>query len=82
MRVKEYDPETCVTAAELRAMGVQLDATVPDCAWVPRSALKVGVGEARFDPEDRSRILVPATLTLEEPLRWIEVAVTVEGAGT
>jgi len=35
----DYDPKTCVTAEELRAMGVVFDADVPDCAWVPRASL-------------------------------------------
>lgn len=60
--MKEYDPGTCVTAEELRAMGLDLPETVPDCAWLPRASVKVGTGRARFDPEDRSRILVPVTV--------------------
>lgn len=33
----DYDPASCVTAGELRAMGCAVPEKVPDCAWVPKS---------------------------------------------
>lgn len=35
-----YDRATCVTALELRELGIPIPECVPDCAWVERSAVQ------------------------------------------
>lgn len=68
----KYTPETCITAGELRALGFTVQDDVPDCAWVPKYAIrptcdgvKVGETEKGFE----------AVFNLEttEPFRWIEM---------
>jgi hypothetical protein len=34
----EYDEVTCITAAELRWMGIAVPEDTPDVAWIPRAA--------------------------------------------
>lgn len=29
-----YDPDTCITAGELRGIGLDVPSSIPDCAWV------------------------------------------------
>lgn len=72
-----YDADTCITAGELRAMGCTLPDTIPDCGWVPRSAMIVStaVDKSRCDEQI---LAVDAKITLTEPFRWIEVPVIVK----
>jgi hypothetical protein len=35
----DYNPVTCITACELREIGLELPDEIPDCAWVPREAV-------------------------------------------
>ena len=37
----KYDPATCITAGELRSMGMKIPDTVPDCGWIPRFGIKM-----------------------------------------
>lgn len=39
MTDNEYDSEKCVTAGELRQLGIPIPEGIPDVAWVPRTAL-------------------------------------------
>jgi hypothetical protein len=76
----KYDKHTCITAAELRAMGMPVDESVPDCAWVLRSAMRFGqveVGEQVW-PHDPTVVHGSFTVSFTEPFRWVEVDVPVE----
>ena len=47
----EYDESTCITAGQLRAMGLDIKEYIPDCAWIPRYAMKISSGKVSGDPE-------------------------------
>lgn len=36
---QDYDEVTCITAGELRSMGINIAAEVPDVGWVKRSSV-------------------------------------------
>lgn len=68
----EYDAATCVTAAELRDLGLTLPESIPDCGWVTRSSLK-------FDAEKMGDLILSAKLVFSEPFRWINLTVRLDG---
>jgi hypothetical protein len=72
--VREYDPKTCITAAELRGLGVFIPEGIPDCAWAPRAAVHVDQGEVAFDGD---MLHWTATVRIDAPLRWVEVKLEV-----
>lgn len=74
---EEYDEVTCVTAGELRAMGLAVPASIPDVGWVPRSAVQITHGRPRLDA-DGVTLHIESTVTFAVPFRWVEAAVRVE----
>lgn len=80
----EYDPKIHITAGELRAAGATIPDNIPDCGWVPRSALTISrvvhVDPARV-PEDMGAGALPnieLVTSTTEPFRWIEIKGTIE----
>jgi hypothetical protein len=79
MTEPEYDERTCITAGELRGMGCEIPSDIPDCGWVPRSALRFGELACTSSPDDcktgvwKGRCMVDVV----EPFRWIELDVTI-----
>lgn len=73
----DYDPDTCITAAELRAMGIEVHESVPDVGWVPRAAMRMSAEPAEHTPEDIAAGLLrmDMAITFTEPFRWIELNV-------
>ena len=79
--MKTYDFELHVTAGELRALGADVSAEVPDCAYVPRASIRVG--EATEEPSDDPNVLaLSLPIDLDEPFRWVEVKLTLPRYGT
>lgn len=72
-KADDYDPATCITAGEFRAMGVTIDARVPDCAWVPKASISWAAGEAKLSENGRLSMSVHGGLS--QPFRWIVVHV-------
>lgn len=72
MSEPEYDEATCITAGELRALGVAVPDDVPDCGWVRRSAMRFHVGEASMD-RDAGRFSIGVVVELIEPFRWVSI---------
>lgn len=73
----EYDPETCLTAGELRATGAHVPENIPDCAWVPRCSVVVRrPPSVDIDPIDPTIIRVDTTMEFTAPFRWIKVEAT------
>ena len=72
----EYDETTCITAKELRTMGVTISDDVPDCAWIPRSSLIPDPESLilKTDPCDSTRFTGTFLLIPTEPFRWIETS--------
>lgn len=74
MNTPEYDPRTCITAGELRAGGATIRDEVPDCAWVPRWAIRWEPKASLADAP--GTIAVDLRAILSEPFRWIEITIT------
>jgi hypothetical protein len=73
-----FDPKTCITAGDLRWMGISLPEDIPDCAWVKRSALQLSLESIRDGSGDRNLIL-DFTVQFEQPLQWISMDLYIEG---
>jgi hypothetical protein len=72
-----YDPETHVTAGELRELYRWDLGTIPDCAHIRRGAWRV-VGY-KIDYEESSRkVNMGFDVVFIEPFRWIEGTFIVE----
>lgn len=67
-----YSPGTCFTAGELRGMGADVPADVPDFAWVPRQSVHLGTVQVETG-DDPENITARVGVKLTEPFRWIEV---------
>lgn len=65
----EYDPKTCVTAGEVRAMGGNVPAAVPDCAWIRRVALRFIDSTVSGDRTARE-LTVSMSFVIDDPWRW------------
>ncbi len=74
----EYDPQTCVTAEELRAVGLELPESIPDCAWVLRGSIHFALKDT--EQSDLKDLFIGVTVEFCEPFRWISVNFTIEGA--
>lgn len=72
----EYDPETCITAGELRMSGLVIPENIPDCGWVRRSAIRAVPGDGQLSSDGRFSIGI--ALQFNEPFQWISVSVEVE----
>ena len=70
---REYDPETCITAGELRAQGFHIPESTPDAGWVPRLSMKVVSAAPRSKPNDERRLDISMMISFSEPFRWIEI---------
>lgn len=71
-REPEYDPKTCITAGELRAMGCSIPSTIPDCGWVHRSAVHFGESTSKLEGDD---LIIDLSVSFDESFRWVEVKV-------
>jgi len=76
----DYDAATCITAGELREMGCEIPAKVPDCAWVPRHAMIMGDVSARLDPL-RDTLDCTVLLSFAQPFRWVVTRSSLFAAG-
>lgn len=68
--LSKYDEKTCVTAGELRVLGITLSSNIPDYAWVPRAKttlVPVEVEKHELIPKIQ-RVIWKATIS--EPFRW------------
>ena len=73
-----YDERTCITAAELRTMGLAVPKSIPDEGWVPRASMKFKVGRASIDG---GTLGMSVEFSFTEPFRWLELNVTVDKGG-
>lgn len=72
-REDQYDPKTCVTAGELRTMGLDIPSPIPNCAWVPRRAICFGEPEVTAE-DDVVHASIPTIVNA--PFKWVNVEVT------
>lgn len=73
--MNEYDPDLCIHAGELREMGFNIPKAVPDCAWIPKSAMRMHVEEGKSQNPRLPNISLELTVT--EPFQWIEISGTI-----
>jgi hypothetical protein len=69
-----YDEATCVTAGELRAMGVPVPEKIPDCGWVPTHAVRWGPPNASMEGDT---VFVELGVSFLEDFRWVELTYTI-----
>lgn len=67
-----------VSAGELRAMGIPVPDTIPDCATTKRSAIRMHVGPTTGDPGART-VNVRVDVAFDAPFEWIEMKVELGG---
>lgn len=67
-----FDPETCITAAQLRWAGVQVPKNVSDTAWIRRAA--VIVQSVPRPPSSNAFISLACKVTFIEPFWWTPVS--------
>lgn len=75
MTKEEYDPKTCITASELREMGIPIPEHIPGCAWMKRSGLKMESGNPNYDPETEE-LIIHMTVKFTEPMNYITLTVS------
>lgn len=74
MKAPEYDEETCVTAGELRAAGIPVPESVPDCGWIPRGSMVPGPEAPTVSHDPATGVFsVQIPFGFSQPFRWIEV---------
>lgn len=67
-----------ISAAELRAMGIELPESIPDVAIIARSAMRIETNGVLFDPATQV-LTMRLTATFDAPFRWVEIDATIEG---
>ena len=63
-----------ISAGELRSMGLDIVDSIPDCATIPRWAMKTTVGEVSGDPE-KNLLTVDFQIVFEQPFEWVTVKI-------
>lgn len=62
-----------ISAGELRDLLCPIPDTIPDCATIPRSGIKLEVGEVTAEGDN---LVVDFLYTFEEPFSWLEIPLT------
>jgi hypothetical protein len=72
---EEYNERTCITAGELRAAGVAVPRSIPDCGWVPKHTMKFGEPTCAVEPDNTGAPAVACSIPiiLTVPFRWVSV---------
>lgn len=81
--MKEYDEATCVTAGELRAVGLSIPENIPDCAWVLRSSIRISLKNIEVVSTGPDKLADPhigLTVEFTQPFNWISIDFTIESA--
>jgi hypothetical protein len=79
--LEDYDPERCITAGELRAMGMELPVHILDSAWIERNGYYAEVDNEREAYADSSGLVnIPVVVRFRKPFRTglISVSITAE----
>lgn len=69
-----------ISAGELRAIGLNVPADIPDCATVPRCSVHYKAGDDKPDQVaiDSNVLVVDIAVTFSEPFKWFEATVVVK----
>lgn len=73
----EYDERTCITAGELRALGLAIPASIPDPGWVRRASIRWLPGKCTSTAQDlrEGRFSISMQAEFTEPFEWISIRV-------
>jgi len=76
--MEEYNEDTCFTAGQLREMGFEISALIPDCGWIPKWALNFGEMKVEVSKDDDGANILHGVgqVTLTQPFQWVELDVT------
>jgi len=70
-----YDPKCCITAQELRSMGLPISQTIPDCAWIRGSYKAAEASSPDFDPDAAPADILYIDISIDFqkvfPSRWV-----------
>lgn len=66
-----YDPETCITAGEMRCLGFEVPENIPDAAWCRRSSLHMVLDNVAQG--ENNTVVMNFMIHLSEPLQWVEL---------
>lgn len=67
----EYNEDTCITAGDLRVAGLDVPEEIPDCAWIPRAAMRFG--KVRCNAGPCGELVLTSDVTFVEPFRWVKL---------
>ena len=70
---ERFNSRKRVTAQELRAKGAEIDPKIPDCAWVPRSAVSIGAPDAKIVSGTELVLVFP--IKISAPFTWYEATI-------
>jgi hypothetical protein len=76
MTQTEYDEDTCITAEELRDMGLDIPPEIPGCAWIPKYSIKCEVQSVTH--HNGETIILGLSVTFDEPFTWIDLTVGID----
>lgn len=79
-RRTEYNEQICITAGELREMGVDVPDRIPDCVWIPRWSMRMDAeGQEPTAAECEQGILkAKVIITFTQPFQWVSVDFTLK----
>jgi hypothetical protein len=74
----ERDPNK-IYAGDLRAAGMEISDSIPDCAHVPRGSIRIGEPQIEIDEEDTAHKTVRMQLPVEftRPFEWITLLLSI-----
>lgn len=72
----EYNPTTCITAGELRSMGIPIPESIPDCGWVQRLSIEFKP-PSHVEADDEGKVKFAFNVKIHEPFHWVTTTFTV-----
>jgi hypothetical protein len=64
---KKYDPETCITAKELRDAGIPIPDAIPDEGWIPSGTMRMVATQVKQDIKDPTLLRFTASVEFFSP---------------
>lgn len=72
----EYNPNTCITAGELRSMGIPIPESIPDCGWVSRHAIEFKE-KSCIETKEYGKLKFEFDVKVHEPFHWVTATFTI-----
>lgn len=72
---REYNPQTCLTARELREVwGLSIPESIPDAAWVSRTDMNVSLEDVHDGEAGDKNLVLNFRVEFHRPFEWIEAS--------